>query len=267
MKIVSLMTDFGTGDFEIGAMCGVILSIAPETNFADLTHDIPPQDVLDAAILLSRHFFYFPPESIHVVVVDPGVGTARRPIAAMIKDQYYVGPDNGIITQIFREANKNNWPFKIVHTNKSEFWLPNISHIFHGRDIFSAIAGHLSSGVNIEQLGDIVFDPILLDIPEARKIPGGLQGTVMRIDHFGNLESNIDQNWFEDKNKTVIVKCNQCEITGLVNTFGDAKDGDVVAMIDSSGQLSICQVNGSAATSLNASVGTQIEVLFNEIEG
>ncbi len=260
MKIVSLITDFGTGDFEIGSMCGVVLNIAPETNIVDLTHEIPPQDVMDAAVVLSRHFFYFPAGSIHVVVVDPGVGTSRNPIAAFIKDQFYVGPDNGIITPIYQKAIKNDWPVIIVHTNKPEFWLSDISHIFHGRDIFAAVAGHLSSGVAIELLGDEIHNPVLLDFPEPVMKPGGIQGSVMRIDHFGNLESNIDQALIKDQ-KVVVVKCNGHEINGLVNTFGNAKDGDLVSMIDSSGQLSICTVNGSAALSLDAKVGTKIEVI------
>ena len=260
MKIVSLMTDFGSGDFEIGSMCGVILSIAPETNIVDLTHEIPPQDIMDAAVVLSRHFFYFPAGSIHVVVIDPGVGTSRNPIAALINDQYYVGPDNGIITPIYQKAIKNNWRVKIIHTNKPDYWLPTISHIFHGRDIFAAVAGHLSSGVAIELLGEAIQNPVLLDFPEPIWLPDGIQGSVMRIDHFGNLESNIDQSLIEDPN-SVIVRCNDGEIKGLVNTFGNAKDGDLVSMIDSSGQLSICTVNGSAALSLDAKVGTKIKVI------
>lgn len=260
MKTVSLTTDFGTGDFEIGSMCGVILNIAPETNIVDLTHEIPPQDVIDAAVVLSRHFFYFSPGSIHIVVVDPGVGTSRNPIAALIKDQFYVGPDNGIITLVYQRAIKNGWPVKIIHTNKPEFWLPNISNIFHGRDIFAAVAGHLSSGVALESLGEEIHDPVLLDFPEPVMIPGGIRGSVMRIDHFGNLESNIDQALIKDPRRT-LVKCNGQEINGLVDTFGNAKDGDLVSMIDSSGQLSICTVNGSAAMSLDAKVGTKIEVI------
>lgn len=265
MKIISLMTDFGTGDFEIGSMRGVILKLAPATKIVDLTHDIPPQDVLDAAVILSRHFYYFPPGTIHVVVVDPGVGTTRRPIAALIKDQVFVGPDNGIISLVYQEATKNNWATRIIHTHNKKYWMPEISQIFHGRDVFAAVAGHLSSGVEIQELGDEIKDPVLLDLPEPVLSDGMIQGIIMRVDHFGNLETNIDHSLLKNLSR-IVVKCNDHEINGLVNTFGNAKDGTLVAMIDSSGQLSICVVNGSAQNYLHAGVGTSVEVTFPDVE-
>lgn len=255
------MTDFGTGDFEIGSMSGVILSLAPETKLVDLTHDIPPQDVLDAAVILSRHFFYFPPGSIHVVVVDPGIGTSRRPIAAFIKDQIFVGPDNGIITIVYREAIKNQWPTRIIHTNKQEFWMPDVSQIFHGRDVFAAIAGHLSSGVDIQDLGEEVKKLVLLDLPEPVISSGQIHGIVMRVDHFGNLETNISQSLLKQYDK-ILIKCSGHELDELVDTFGNSQEGELVAMIDSSGQLSICVVNGSAEKFLNAGFGTQVDILL-----
>ena len=264
MRIVSLMTDFGTGDFKIGSMSGVILSLAPETKLVDLTHDIPPHDVLDAAVILSRYFYYFPPYSIHVVVVDPGVEISPRAIAASIKDQIFVGPDNGIITIVYQEAIKNQWPIRIVHTNQQEFWMPDVSHIIHGRDVFAAIAGHLSSGIDIQDLGKEISNPVLLDLPEPVISSREIHGIVMRVDHFGNLETNIDQALVKQYDK-ILIKCNSYIIDGLVDTFGNAKEGDLVAMIDSSGQLSICVVNGSAKKILNAGFGTLVDIFIHDL--
>jgi len=263
MRIVSLTTDFGIGDFEIGSMCGVILNLAPDTKIADLTHAIPPQNVLDAAVILSRHFYYFPPDSIHVVVVDPGVGTDRRPLAALIKDQIYVGPDNGIITLVYQEAIRNNWQSRFIHTNNEKYWLKDVSHIFHGRDVFAAVAGHLSAGIEIFDLGDEIFDPILLDLPEPVIDENTIKGIVLRADHFGNLETNIDQSILPGKGK-LIVTIEGHEIIDLVNTFGDSETGDLVSMIDSSGQLSICVVNGSAKEKLGIDSGTAVEVRVSD---
>lgn len=259
MAVVSLTTDFGSSDFEIGSVSAVVLSRAPEAKIADLTHDVPPQNVLDAAVILSRHVFYFPPNSVHVVVVDPGVGTIRRPIAAQLGDQYFVGPDNGVMTLLYQYAKNNNLPIKIVHTNKSEFWLSDVSNIFHGRDIFASVGGFLAAGYDIEDLGEVITDPVLLDIPQASISQDYISGQIMRIDHFGNLESNIDQRLLKGR-EVVSVQIKNRKIDGLVKTFGDKVNGELVSMIDSSGVISVCVVNGSAANDLQANTGDTIEL-------
>jgi S-adenosylmethionine hydrolase len=259
MKHLSLTTDFGTGDFEIGTLSGVIYSIAPDTLIADLTHDIPPQNILDAAVVLSRHTPYFPEGSIHVVVVDPGVGTTRRPIAARLGKQYFVGPDNGVMTLMYKIAQENSEPIEVVHTDDPQFWLPNISNIFHGRDIFAAVAGHLAAGVPLRKLGTLIDDPVLMDLPDPEPIKNGLRGQILRVDHFGNMESNIHHSLLKDFSP-VSVRMGDTVINGLVETFGQGKIGELVAMIDSSGVISVCVVNGNAAHVLNAKAGDPIEV-------
>ena len=134
-------------------MKGVIWRIAPSVQIADLSHTIRPQDVRQAALILARQVYYFPENTIHVAVVDPGVGTARRPIAAQIGPQRFVGPDNGIFTPMFQQAEQLRWPVRIVHTHRTAYWLPKVSDIFHGRDVFAPVAAHWAAGVPLDALG------------------------------------------------------------------------------------------------------------------
>jgi len=258
---ISLTTDFGTSDFGVGEMLGVIYAIAGEdVRVADLTHDVPPQNVLDAAVILGRHTPYFPEGSIHIVVVDPGVGTHRRPIAARLGKQFFVGPDNGVFTLMLRNAQRDGEPVQVVHTNRPRYWLENVSAIFHGRDIFAAVGAHLAAGVPLEELGEIINDPVLLDLAEPRPIEGGWEGVITRVDHFGNLESNIDASLIKDLGPVDVI-VGGAAIHGLVETFGAARAGDLVAMIDSSGVIAVSVVNGSAAGFLNVAQGDSFRIL------
>ena len=257
-RVISITTDFGSGDFGVGEMLGVIYSIAgDDIRIADLTHDVPRHNVLDAAVILERHTPYFPPGSVHIAVIDPGVGTGRRPIAARLGDQIFVGPDNGLLTLMLQRCRRLGEGVQVVHTSNPAYWLPQVSAIFHGRDIFAAVAAHIARGVPLEALGEPVDDPVLLDISQPLAVDGGWQGTITRVDHFGNLESNIDGSLTTGiPNPQVLV--GGVVINGLVQTFGDAQPGDLVAMIDSSGVLGVSVVNGSAAQRLNAGQGTPI---------
>ena len=147
MAIITLMTDFGMKDGNVGVMKGVIWGICPQAQISDLSHMIGAQNVREASLILSRSAPYFPKGTVHVVVVDPGVGTARRPMTAQIGDWFYVGPDNGTITLLLERAKKEGWPCKFVQLDQTKYWLPNVSYVFHGRDIFSPVAAHLANGV------------------------------------------------------------------------------------------------------------------------
>jgi len=175
MKMLTLTTDFGTGDFGIGQMQGVIWKIAPETRIIDLTHDITPQDINQAALMLGRTTPYFPSGTVHVVVVDPGVGTQRRAIAAGLGTQYFVGPDNGVFHFMLENARKAEGPITIVHLNKPEYWLSDITKVFHGRDIFSAVGAYLSKGISLLELGTPIHDAIQLAGFQAVPNPGEWQ--------------------------------------------------------------------------------------------
>ena len=259
--VISLTTDFGASDFGVGEMLGVIYRIAGDyIRVADLTHDVPPQNILDAAVILGRHTPYFPAGSIHIVVVDPGVGTHRRPIAARLGKQFFVGPDNGIFTMMLRNAQRNGEPVRVVHTNQPKYWLKNVSTIFHGRDIFAAVGAHLAAGVSLENLGPVIHDPVMLDLAEPHPIENGWEGIITRVDHFGNLESNIEASCIADMGP-VDVLVGGATIHGLVETFGEASAGNLVAMIDSSGVIAVSVVNGSAARHLNVSQGDSFQII------
>jgi S-adenosylmethionine hydrolase len=260
-RIVTLTTDFGRSDYDTGVLKGVIWGIAPETQLVDLSHDISRHNVLEAALLLDRCVPFFPPGTIHVVVVDPGVGTKRRGLAARFGDQYFVGPDNGLITQLHSRALSAKLPVEIVHLNHSQFWLPDVTQIFHGRDVFAAVAGHLAAGVALNDVGDLLENPILLDIPKPLPTDHGWHGVVMHIDAFGNLSTNLSRSDLADALISE-VQIKNTIIKSVVRAFGEGAEGEIVALFDSSGKLSICRVNGDAAASLNLKVGDAVEVII-----
>jgi S-adenosylmethionine hydrolase len=267
MPVISLMTDFGIKDGNVGVMKGVIWSIAPEARVTDLSHMITPQNIREAALILARSAPYFPENSIHLVVVDPGVGTSRRPMAAKIGTQYYVGPDNGTITLLLERAEKEGWATEFVDLNKSEYWLPNVSYVFHGRDIFAPAAAHISIGVSLKDLGTPFEYPVKLELPRPAKTAQGWKGEVIHIDHFGNIASNIRIETLGEALKEmdkIDVRLGGVQINGLVNTFGERAVGELIALFGSTGNLIVSVVNGSAAERLNVNIGDTFEVFVEE---
>ncbi len=259
MTVITLLTDFGSGDGYPGVMKGVIWKIAPEVKIVDLSHEISAQDLFEAALLLGRHAPYFPDGTIHVAVVDPGVGTARRGITAHLGSQYFVGPDNGLLTVMLAAIEVLHQPTSFIHLDRPEYWLPEVSNVFHGRDIFAPVAAHLANGVDINLLGTSIYDPIRLEFPQPEAISGGWRGKVIHIDHFGNLSTNLNGNHLK-ASMDVIIEIKRQHIKGLVSTFGDRQAGSLVALLDSSGALAISLVNGNAAHYLNSHVGDPVEI-------
>lgn len=254
------MTDFGTRDGYTGVMKGVIYRIAPDAQIADLTHEITAQNVLEGALVWNRSYEFFPAGTVHVGVVDPGVGTHRRPIAARIGDFFFVCPDNGLITLPLMQARETNAPVEIVHLDQPRYWLPDISNVFHGRDIFSPVAAHLAVGVPLKELGTPIDNPVLLDIPQPRQTASGWQGEVITVDHFGNLGTNISGDQLTGRD-SLHVRIAGREIQGISRTFGERSPGELVAVIDSDGSLAVAIVNGDAARTLDAQVGERVEVV------
>jgi S-adenosylmethionine hydrolase len=259
MTLVTLTTDFGTEDGNVGVMKGVILGICPNAQIADLSHQIRPQDIRHACYLLGRQVFYFPPGTVHVVVVDPGVGTHRRPIAAQIGSQIFVGPDNGVFTPLYLRAEKEGWPLKIVHTNRPEFWLDEISHVFHGRDIFSPVGAHLACGVPLEALGDFITNPIRIDWSSPRLEGEVWVGEILHQDHFGNLISNITRETLSGY-RVLEVGLGDYRIPEMIDTFGQRPAGELVSLYSSTHEVMVSEVNGSAAKATGAQVGDTIWV-------
>lgn len=261
MSIISITTDFGTKDGFVGVMKGVILGIAPDAKIVDISHEIGAQNVREAAVVLARQVFYFPEGSIHIVVVDPGVGTQRRPIAAQIGPQLFVGPDNGVFTLLYERAEEQGWPVKVVHTDNPAYWLDTISKVFHGRDIFSPVGAHLASGVPLEKLGRVIDDPKRIEIPKPQPSETGIVGEVNHIDRFGNVISNIHRKDMHAK-QAAKVRVKDTKVVGMVNTFGDRPQGDLIALYSSNDYVTLSEVNGNAAARIGAQVADRFEIEF-----
>ena len=259
MTLVTLTTDFGLKDGNVGVMKGVIWRFAPQVQIADISHLITAQNVPEAALVLRRSVPFFPQGSIHVLVVDPGVGTSRRPLAARLGKQFFVGPDNGAVTLLLEYTEDRGEPTTFVHLDRPEFWLPDVSHVFHGRDIFAPAAGHLAAGTPLDELGTIIDDPVRLQLPRPEHIPMGWRGEIIHIDHFGNIASNLYRELLEGEFDATVHVCG-VNIDGMVSTFGERPPGTLVSLFGSTGNLLVCEVNGSAANRLNARIGDVLEV-------
>jgi S-adenosylmethionine hydrolase len=259
MTIITLLTDFGLKDGYVGVMKGVIWGIAPQVQFADITHQIHPQNVLEGALALGRIASFFPAGTIHLAVVDPGVGTQRRPLAARLGEQFYVGPDNGLCTALVEQARQSQAGVQFIHLDRAQYWLVEISKVFHGRDIFSPVAAHLANGVPLTELGSSIHDARLLELPQPQRVGAGWRGQVILVDNFGNLSTNLTRQQLADMS-AVTVQIAGRQIHGLVNTFGGAQPGDLVAMFGEADDLTVSIVNGDAAAALTVGAGEPVEV-------
>ena len=262
MTVITITTDFGEKDGYVGVMKGVIWNIAPNVQLADITHEIPPQNILTGAITLWRVAPFFPKGTIHIAVVDPGVGTQRRPLAARIGDYYYVCPDNGLLTPLILDAERAGQPMSFVHLNKPEYWLRNVSHTFHGRDIFSPVAAHLAAGIPLEQLGTIITDPVRLNLPRPEQMTNGWRAHITVIDVFGNLTTDLPVAALAG-HRDVTIHILGRTIDGLIESYGHRQPGDLVALVDSEDFVEVAVVNGSAANDLGAKLGDVVEVILS----
>ena len=260
MSVLTLLTDFGTQDGFVGVIKGVIWDICPDVKIADISHQIKPQNVMQGAITLSRVAPYFGNRTVHVAVVDPGVGTQRRAIAAEIGNQFYVAPDNGLLTLLIEDAEEKNLPIKIVKLQNAAYWLHDITSTFHGRDIFAPAGAHLAAGVSLKELGEPINNPVRLTFPQPTKTMTGWNAEITLIDHFGNLRTNLP---VEKLKEDVKIRVIGHEINKLTKSYGRRATGDLVALTDSGGSLEIAVVNGSAKKKLGAKTGDLVEVILN----
>ena len=261
MPVISITTDFGEKDGFVGTMKGVIWRICPEAQIADITHEVPPQDILSGAIALWRAAPFFPAGSVHLAVVDPGVGTPRRPMAAQIGEQYVVGPDNGLFTYMIVEAEKAERALRYIHLTNPAYWLPEVSRTFHGRDIFAPVAAHLARGVPLEQLGTPFEDPVRLELPQAKRTPEGWMAHISVIDSFGNLTTDLPAAALEGR-RDVVMRLHGRQVDGIVESYGYRQKGELMALVDSEGYIEIAVVNGSAARLLEAKIGDDVHVIL-----
>jgi S-adenosylmethionine hydrolase len=255
--IIALLTDFGSRDHYTGVMKGVILGITPDITLVDVLHDLPAHDIPFAARELGATYQYFPAGTIFLVVVDPGVGTARRGLAAEVGDWKFVAPDNGVLTAVFRETP----PKRVVELTERRYARPTVSRTFEGRDRFAPAAAWLAKGIQLPALGRAVTDYCLLELPEPVLEGGTLSGEVVRIDRFGNVVTNLDRASCERLTEgagAVRLAVGERPIARIVSTYADLQTGEVGALFGSTDHLECAAPEASAADLLGVKVGDRV---------
>jgi hypothetical protein len=258
--LATLLTDFGTRDPYVAAVKGAILAVCPDAHVVDITHEIPPQDVQAAAFVLAHAAAAFPPDTLHVVVVDPTVGTARRILAGRFAEQRYLVPDNGAITFVERASPGG----ELVWAREGRY-VPEhpASATFHGRDVFAPVAGALLNGLELGRLGPAASEHVRLEVAEAAESEGAITGRVIYVDRFGNLVSNIAaealRRWSGEARPRVL--CAGRSVGELQTTYADAPAGAALALVNSMGLLEVAVSGGSAAAELGAAVGAEVRVV------
>ena len=245
-RLITLLTDFGTADGYVGEMKGVLASVAPLSTAVDIAHDVAPQDVDGARLALARYWRRFPEGTVHLVVIDPGVGSARGALAAASEGRFLVGPDNGVLSPALLHAGARCVSLAIPS---------GAAPTFHGRDVFAPAAAQLAQGASLESLGDIVDRPVIRRTPEAtRRDDGAVQGEVITVDRFGNAVTNL-----------LAMRGGQVQVAGLTlglrRTYADAAAGEAIALVGSSGLVEIAVRDGSAATLLGLARGSSVVLL------
>ncbi|MEX2169372.1 MAG: SAM-dependent chlorinase/fluorinase [Pirellulales bacterium] len=256
--IITLTTDFGSSSRYVAAMKGVILSISPNVRLIDITHSIPRQDIRAGGIALAETAPYFPAGTIHVAVVDPGVGTDRRIIYVEIGDGRYIAPDNGLLSQLAARQQPRN----IREVVDPRFWRPTVSATFHGRDIMAPVAAHLSLGISFEELGRPLSELTLLPLDEVTKVGKRITGKVVEIDSFGNLMTDISRDALASvsSGESVRITCDEHQTLGIFRTYADQPEMTFIALIGSSDRLELAIVGENAAAMLGVRVDTPVVV-------
>jgi S-adenosylmethionine hydrolase len=254
--IVTLLTDFGVRDHFVAAMKGVLLSLNPAATLVDVTHEVPPQDVESAAFTLAAVHDLFPPGTVHLAVVDPGVGSARRPLVLAAAGQLFVGPDNGLVTPILERD--PGW--RAHEITERRFLREPVSDTFHGRDVFAPAAGALSAGAEPAALGPPVLDPVRLAPLPLERLEGGVRGAVAHVDHFGNCITNLSPRELGVPvlEHGFVLEVGGRRLGGLRRSYAGAPDGEPFPIWGSSGLLEIAVNGGSAAALLGARRGTPV---------
>ena len=258
-SIITLTTDFGLGDPFAGIMKGVILSVNPKACIVDITHGVPGHDILAGAMALQSSCSYFPKGTIHLAVVDPGVGSSRRPLLAISDNHAFVGPDNGLLAHVISLEQC----VRVFHLTELDYFLKPVSQTFHGRDIFAPISGWLSRGVPAESFGPVIDDWIRLDWPTPRRVGKSLFGTVLRVDRFGNLITNISAGDLVCPTSTpqeIQIDIRGRTIRQLCRSYAEGASDEPFAIIGSAGLLEIAVREASAAALLGAGPREEFEL-------
>jgi S-adenosyl-L-methionine hydrolase (adenosine-forming) len=261
--IVTLTSDFGLNDHFVGTMKGVILNIAPEANIIDICHSVQPFDILDGALTIVQAYSYFPPGTIHVVVVDPGVGSARRPLLVSTEKHYLVAPDNGVLSLIMDREER----VKVRHITGQHYFLQPISNTFHGRDVFAPVAGYLAKAVDSAKLGDEISDYVRFSAPRPKAVgEKTLRGVILKVDRFGNLITNFTlpdvPALFQSPPAPFKISIANRDITELHNSYSDALPNELFGILGSMGYLEIAASRASAAQLLGAGKGSEVHIVL-----
>ena len=254
--IITLTTDFGTSDHLVGSIKGVILNINPAARIVDLNHSVVPYDILDGALSIANAYRFFPSRTIHVVIVDPGVGTERRPILVSGEKQFFVAPDNGVLSMIFERESCT-----VRHISAEHYFLNPVSPTFHGRDIFAPTAGWLSKAFQTEAFGESVTDFVRFTMPKAKSNGTAVKGVILRVDAFGNLMTNLTA---EDipigalGGGAIKLAVNGKQVLKFGQTFASGNPGEAIALLGSAGYVEIAVNRGNAARTLGVNRGAEV---------
>jgi len=263
--IVTLTTDFGTNDHFVGAVKGVILDIVPEAAIVDISHAIQAFDVLDGAIAISQTYSYFPTGTVHMVVVDPGVGTTRRPIIASSDGYHFVAPDNGVLSMVYAKEER----IHVRHVTSEHYFRQPVSNTFHGRDVFAPIAAYLAKLVDSHKFGDEIEDYVKFAAPKPK--PAGdnrLRAVVLKVDRFGNLITNVTPqdapSLFGANPAPFKIVVGSKEITDIRSAYAEGAPGEVFGIIGSMGYLEIVANRAAAAQVTGAGKGSEVSIFLGE---
>jgi hypothetical protein len=262
-RLITLTTDFGTSDHYVGTMKGVICNINPAARIVDISNAVQSYDVLDGALAIAQSYHYFPAETVHVVIVDPGVGTARRPIIADVGKHIFIAPDNGVLSLVYEREEH----VTVRHITAEHYFLQPVSRTFHGRDIFAAVAGWISRGdVELGKFGEIITDYMRFAAPRPKPDDKLLKGIVIKVDKFGNLITNITPKdlpqLFADQPPPFRIQVGKSEVTTMRPAYGDGKPGEVFGILGSMGYLEIASNRGAASRTVGADKGAEVSVLI-----
>ncbi len=262
--VITLLTDYGTRDYYVGSIKGVITSINPHANIIDITHDIKSQDIIEAAFMIYSAYKYFPIRSIHTVIVDPTVGGNRRILLVVTDEYYFVAPDNGVLSLIYDTDTVST----VYEVNAEHYFLSEISQTFHGRDIIAPVAAWLSKGIESDKFGESITDYLKLTLPKPRLLPPkSLKGVILHIDRFGNMISNITIDDIkkaqeEYKSESFKVVIGKYEINSLKRTYCEGTKGELIALIGSINHLEVASYQSDASYITNSCRGSEILLIF-----
>jgi S-adenosylmethionine hydrolase len=261
---ITLTTDFGTSGHFVGTMKGVILGIAPRVRIVDITHEIAPFDLSEAAFAIAQAWRYFPKGTIHVVVVDPGVGSPRRAIICEAEGQFFIAPDNGVLSMIYDASHS-----KVRVISNEKLFLKKVSKTFHGRDVFAPASAHLAKGLAPAKFGKLIADPVRNFLLKPTRLSRhDWSGVVLQTDRFGNLITNFNVDEFPDlAEQPIELRTGLERITRLAGTYAETAIGELFAIVGSSGYVEVVVNQGSAAKALGVGTGSpvELEIFYDEV--